>query len=62
MRDIANQLIAGYASAWNTHDVDALTILFHEDGTFVNVVGSYEKSREEIKLTAARNTHIGQPR
>lgn len=45
MRDIANQVIAGYASAWNTHDVDALTILFHEDGTFVNVVGSYEKGR-----------------
>jgi len=35
MREIANELIADYASAWNTHDIDALTILFHEDGTFV---------------------------
>jgi uncharacterized protein (TIGR02246 family) len=49
MREIANELIADYASAWNTHDIDALTVLFHEDGTFVNVVGSYEKDREEIR-------------
>jgi uncharacterized protein (TIGR02246 family) len=49
MREIANELIAAYASAWNTHDIDALTILSHEDGTFVNVVGSYEKGREEIR-------------
>ena len=41
--------MADFASAWNTHDIDALAILFHEDGTFVNVVGSYEKGREEIR-------------
>jgi uncharacterized protein (TIGR02246 family) len=59
MREIANELIADYASAWNTHDAGALTVLFHEDGTFVNVVGSYEKGREEIrKFTAAHNTRI----
>jgi uncharacterized protein (TIGR02246 family) len=46
---IADELIADYASAWNTHDIDALAVLFHEDGTFVNVVGSYEKGREEIR-------------
>ena len=45
----ANELIADFANAWNTHDMDALAILFHEDGTFVNVVGSYEKGREEIR-------------
>jgi len=49
MSEIANELMAGYASAWNAHDVDALAALFHEDGTFVNVIGSYEKGREEIR-------------
>ena len=37
------------ASAWNAHDSDAYAALFHQDGTFVNVNGSYEKSREEIR-------------
>jgi len=36
--------MADFASAWNTHDMDALAILFNEDGTFVNAVGSYEKA------------------
>ena len=49
MPGIADQLIADYANAWNAHDVDALTLLFHEDGTFVNVVGTYERGREEIR-------------
>jgi uncharacterized protein (TIGR02246 family) len=62
MPEIADELIAGFASAWNAHDMNALAMLFREDGTFVNVAGSYEKGREEIKLTAARNTHIGQLR
>jgi uncharacterized protein (TIGR02246 family) len=49
MRETANELMADYVRAWNAHDIDALTILFHEDGTFVNVIGSYEKDREEIR-------------
>jgi uncharacterized protein (TIGR02246 family) len=49
MPEIADQLIAAYTNAWNVHDVDALTLLFHEDGTFVNVVGTYEKDQEEIR-------------
>ena len=43
MPGIADELAAGYASAWNVHDTDAMTLLFHEDGTFVNVNGTYEK-------------------
>ena len=62
MPEIADELIAGFASAWNAHDMNALAMLFHADGTFVNVAGSYEKGREEIKFTAARNTRIGQLR
>ena len=49
MPGIADQLIADYDNAWNVHDVDALALLFHEDGTFVNVVGTYTKGREEIR-------------
>ena len=49
MPGIADELAAGYASAWNVHDTDAMTLLFHEDGTFVNVNGTYEKGQEEIR-------------
>lgn len=62
MPEIADELIAGFATVWNAHDTNALAMLFHEDGTFVNVAGSYEKGREEIKLTAPHNRHIGQLR
>ncbi len=50
---IADELIADFASAWNAHDMDALAILFHEDGTLVNAVGTYEKGREEIRHSHA---------
>jgi uncharacterized protein (TIGR02246 family) len=53
MPEIAHELIADFASAWNKHDMDALAILFHEDGTFVNAVGRYEKGREEIRQSHA---------
>ena len=49
MPGVAEELVAGLASAWNAHDSDAYAALFHEDGTFVNVNGSYEKGREEIR-------------
>ena len=49
MPGIADELIADYADAWNAHDADALTLMFHEDATFVNVNGTYEKGREEIR-------------
>jgi uncharacterized protein (TIGR02246 family) len=49
MPRIADELAAGFASAWNAHDADAMALLFHEDGTFVNVNGTYEKGREEIR-------------
>jgi uncharacterized protein (TIGR02246 family) len=49
MPGIADQLVADYADAWNAHDADALTVLFHDDGTFVNVNGTYSKGRDEIR-------------
>jgi len=32
---------AGFAAAWNAHDMAALGALFHEDATFVNRFGHY---------------------
>ena len=49
MPGVAEELAAGLASAWNAHDSDAYAALFHEDGTFVNVVGTYSMGREEIR-------------
>jgi uncharacterized protein (TIGR02246 family) len=49
MPRIADELAADYANAWNVHDTDAMALLFHEDGTFVNVNGTYEKGQEEIR-------------
>jgi uncharacterized protein (TIGR02246 family) len=58
MSEIANELMAGYASAWNAHDVDALAALFHEDGTFVNVIGSYEKGREDPAVACGHSRQL----
>ena len=55
---IADELIADFASAWNAHDMDALAILFHEDGTLVNAVGTYEKGREESGTRMRRFTPV----
>ncbi len=49
MPRIADELAAGYASAWNVPDTDAMALLVHEDGAFVNVNGTYEKGQEEIR-------------
>jgi uncharacterized protein (TIGR02246 family) len=39
---------AGFQSAWNAHDMDALGALFHEDATFVNRFGHYVRGAGEI--------------
>ena len=39
---------AGFQSAWNAHDMDALGALFHEDATFVNRFGHYVRGVGEI--------------
>jgi uncharacterized protein (TIGR02246 family) len=56
--DIAGELVAGFASAWNQHDMDMLAGLFHEDAAFVNVVGTYLRGREEIRQQHA-TVHAG---
>ena len=56
--DIAGELAAGFASAWNQHDMDALARLFHEDAAFVNVRGTYLRGRAEIRQQHAA-VHAG---
>jgi uncharacterized protein (TIGR02246 family) len=51
--DIAGELAASFARAWNQHDMDALADLFHDDAAFVNVRGAYFTGREEIRAQHA---------
>jgi uncharacterized protein (TIGR02246 family) len=54
----AGELAAGFASAWNQHDMDALAGLFHADAAFVNVAGAYLQGREDIRRQHAA-VHAG---
>jgi uncharacterized protein (TIGR02246 family) len=46
---VGGDLAAGFAGAWNQHDMVALGQLFHDDAAFVNVVGTYMRGRQEIQ-------------
>ena len=46
--DIAGELVAGFADAWNRNDMAALAHVFHEDAGFVDVRGTYIKGSAEI--------------
>ncbi|MBW9107416.1 YybH family protein [Paraburkholderia phenoliruptrix] len=37
-----------FQAAWNSHDMDGLRVLFHEDATFVNRFGHYVRGVEAI--------------
>ena len=37
-----------FQSAWNSHDIEALGALFHEDANFVNRFGHYVRGVNEI--------------
>lgn len=41
-------LASHFETAWNAHDMEAFSRLFHEDATFVNRIGQYWRGREEI--------------
>lgn len=43
------QTVAGFATAWNRHDMAALGRLFAPDADFVNVAGSWWKGRTSIQ-------------
>lgn len=42
-------VVAGFATAWNNHDMDAFGKLFAPDADFVNVGGSMMKGRQDIQ-------------
>ena len=46
--DIAAELVAAFADAWNRNDMEALARVFHEDAGFVDVRGTYVQGSEEI--------------
>jgi len=48
---------AAFLDAWNRHDMDRFAALFTDDANFVNVVGMWWKSQEEIKA-AHTATHL----
>lgn len=39
----------GLVEAWNAHDMDAFSALFHDDAAWVHWRGGYWKGRAEIK-------------
>ena len=42
-------VVAGFATAWNNHDMDSFGKLFAPDADFVNVAGILMKGRQEIQ-------------
>ena len=63
---VAGEIADGFAAAWNDHDMTALGRLFHDDGDFVNVIGTHMRGRESIERQHGvahagplRNSHSG---
>ena len=46
---VTRELAAGFATAWNQHDMVALGRQFHDDAMFVTMAGSYMRGRAEIE-------------
>jgi uncharacterized protein (TIGR02246 family) len=46
---VTRELAAGFAAAWNQHDMAALGRQFHDDAIFVSMAGSYMRGRAEIE-------------
>jgi ketosteroid isomerase-like protein len=42
-------VVAGFATAWNNHDMNSFGKLFAPDADFVNVTGIHMKGRDEIQ-------------
>jgi ketosteroid isomerase-like protein len=60
-------VVAGFATAWNNHDMDSFGKLFAPDADFVNVTGILMKGRQEIQSHHAwshgaipESTHVPQ--
>lgn len=51
-------LVTGYVTAWNVHDMNALSTLFSENAEFINPMGNWASGREAIEAehTQRHNT------
>src|SRR5271170_5188561 len=49
----ARNVVAGFATTWNRHDLDAFGQLFAPDAEFVNVAGVLWKGRQSIQANHA---------
>jgi uncharacterized protein (TIGR02246 family) len=56
--DAAGEIAASFAATWNRHDMDEFGRLFHEDASFVNVIGMHMRGRPEIQQ-AHTSVHAG---
>ncbi len=56
--EVAAELAARFASAWNRHDMGELASLFDDDASFVNVAGMRMRGREAIRQAHA-SVHAG---
>jgi ketosteroid isomerase-like protein len=52
VQDVRN-VVSGFATAWNHHDMGAFGKLFAPDADFVNVAGDYWVGRKEIQAQHA---------
>lgn len=66
----ASRTVAGFADAWNKHDMTAFGALFADDADFVNVAGSWWHGRASIQehhafahgtLSSADTAGLGAP-
>ncbi|WJI80824.1 MULTISPECIES: SgcJ/EcaC family oxidoreductase [unclassified Mesorhizobium] len=55
-RVAVTQLVKGFDTAWNRHDMQAFGTLFADDAEFVNVVGMWWRGRNAIQAAHA-HTH-----
>jgi uncharacterized protein (TIGR02246 family) len=53
------ELVERFARAWNKGDAGGIASLFTSDADFVNVVGLWWRSREEIERAHAYDTPMG---
>jgi uncharacterized protein (TIGR02246 family) len=63
--DVAGELTDRFADTWNRHDMEEFALMFHDDASFVNVVGMHMRGRDEIQRAHAgihagpyRNSHL----
>jgi uncharacterized protein (TIGR02246 family) len=56
--EVAGTIAERFAGAWNRHDMDEFALVFHDDASFVNVIGVHMRGRDEIRQGHAR-VHAG---